>query len=89
MGHIHPFLLQQQTPGDIRSLSAKTSGSAPEHNSHCQISAMKREYEEDTHTLCLDSTHTHIQAHSRQTDTANAHTHTHTGDVLSRDSPDV
>lgn len=72
-------------PGDIRSPSAKTSRSAPEHNSHRQISAMKRGGQRG-YTHHVPTTHTHIHAHARQIDT---HTHTHAGDVFSRDRPDV
>ncbi len=70
--HPSTFLLQQQTPGEISSFSAKTSSSAPEHNSHCQITTMKgggqrgcTHHVWTTHTCIytfiqtLQNTHTH------------------------------
>lgn len=64
VGHVHPFSLQHQTPGEIWPILAKTSWSAPEHNSRCQISAMTRGG---------IGGHTRTHTPDRQTDNANTH----------------
>lgn len=64
-GHVHPFLVPYYMPGEIRSFSAKTPRSAPEHNSRCQISAMEREgmracWTRHTHTMQRTTRETYL-----------------------------
>lgn len=71
------FLLQHQMSGEIRSISAKTSTSAPEQPLTLPDISDEEGRTEKIHTSCLDYTHTHTRAHvhSRQT-RHRKHTHT-------------